>query len=98
MRDINRIRPLLNKLEFLWKLYPDWRFGQLVFNISRQLNTNDIFFPEDNKWEEVIDTMIDEQNIKNPTKTRCTCCKKMLDNKQIWFHKDGKHHLCFDCY
>ena len=33
MRDPARIKPFLVELEKLWRQYPDWRFGQLVFNL-----------------------------------------------------------------
>lgn len=33
MRDINRIKPFLEKIEEIWKKYPDLRFGQLVNNV-----------------------------------------------------------------
>ena len=33
MRDPNRIEPFLNELGEIWKeRYPDWRFGQLMYN------------------------------------------------------------------
>lgn len=35
MRDPNRIKPFLEEIEKLWAKNPDWRFGQLVKNISR---------------------------------------------------------------
>ena len=34
MRDSKRIKPFLKELEKLWTENPDWRFGQLVKNIS----------------------------------------------------------------
>ena len=33
MRDSNRIKPLLEKLQYLWEQYPDMRFGQLLESI-----------------------------------------------------------------
>jgi len=33
MRNPNRILFVLRELERLWKKYPDWRLGQLIFNI-----------------------------------------------------------------
>jgi hypothetical protein len=33
MRNPNRISIVLRELERLWRKYPDWRLGQLVFNI-----------------------------------------------------------------
>ena len=34
MRDPERIKPLLDKLEAFWKEYPDYRFGQLIMAIT----------------------------------------------------------------
>ena len=34
MRDPNRIEPFLQELGKIWKEEcPDWRFGQLIFNV-----------------------------------------------------------------
>ena len=47
MRDPERIRPFLAKLEELWNLYPDFRFLQLVTVLS---NTEvDPFYVEDDE-------------------------------------------------
>jgi uncharacterized protein YihD (DUF1040 family) len=55
MRDINRIKPLLEELETLWKENPDLRFGQLVYNISQEIGYSiDIFYPEDGDWLKAI--------------------------------------------
>lgn len=33
MRDINRIEPFMNEIASIWReKFPDWRFGQLMFN------------------------------------------------------------------
>lgn len=37
MRDPARIEPFLEELAALWKQHPDWRFGQLVYNVLTQL-------------------------------------------------------------
>lgn len=55
MRDINRIEPLLNKLEELWKLNPDIRFGQMVYNLTRAI---DLFNIEDDKMLEIINQLL----------------------------------------
>ena len=33
MRDINRIRPFLDKVAEVWERYPDLRFGQFVIDV-----------------------------------------------------------------
>jgi hypothetical protein len=63
MRDINRIDKVTDELNKLWKeKYPDFRFGQLVYLLADKLFENskgntDIFFPEDDKWLEVIEKL-----------------------------------------
>ncbi len=43
MRNPNRIAFVLRELERLWKKHPDWRLGQLIFNIPGR----DPFYIED---------------------------------------------------
>ena len=62
MRDINRIEPFLNKLEELWKLNPDIRFGQMVCNLSRGW---DLFNIEDDKMLEIINQLLQIQKEEN---------------------------------
>ncbi|MCI7633905.1 MAG: hypothetical protein MSS80_07760 [Mollicutes bacterium] len=54
MRDPKRITPLLTELEKQWKRFPDWRFGQLIENIKRFYDINDLFYIEDDKMLELI--------------------------------------------
>ena len=49
MRDKNRIKPFLNKLEELWLLNPDYRFGQIIYLLADDIG-RDIFFPEEKEW------------------------------------------------
>lgn len=52
MRDPNRIRGYCNQLADLWENVPDWRFGQLMFNLLGAYYSEtkkDIFFPEDDE-------------------------------------------------
>lgn len=44
MRDPNRIKPMLEKLEEAWRLYPDMRLGQLVIVCAA---SNNLFGLED---------------------------------------------------
>lgn len=34
MRDPNRIQEVLAVVERMWRLYPDWRLGQLLENVA----------------------------------------------------------------
>jgi len=57
MRNKDRIKPFLQKVEELWLQYPDLRFGQIIYMIADKIG-RDIFFPEEKEWELIIDKMI----------------------------------------
>lgn len=59
MRDINRIDAITDKLNKIWKQYPDWRFFQLLCNIGFDF-CHDWFYFEDDKLIEVLDK-VEEQ-------------------------------------
>lgn len=61
MRDKNRIKPLLEKIEKYWLQNPDLRLGQLISNLNYP-NSTDIYFIEDN----VLEYCLDEMLSKNP--------------------------------
>ena len=45
MRDPNRIEPFLQELGKIWKEEcPDWRFGQLIFNVFDRM-PSDCYLP-----------------------------------------------------
>ena len=51
MRDINRIKPTLEKLEKLWLSNPDFRLGQLIMCIVKPEEPNTkIFYIEDDEF------------------------------------------------
>ena len=57
MRDINRIKPFCDEVAELWSNWPDLRFGQIMYNISKYVqfeHGKDIFYMED---EELIDVL-----------------------------------------
>ncbi len=54
MRDINRIKPFLERIEEIWKKYPDLRFGQLINNIFGNLG-NVLYYLEDAEIIEIIE-------------------------------------------
>jgi hypothetical protein len=58
MRDKARIKPFMKKFTQYWEANPDLRFGQLIYIIADKLDVPDIFFPEDDKWEKVLDELI----------------------------------------
>ena len=58
MRDQKRITPLLTELEKQWKRFPDWRFGQLIENIKRFYDINDLFYIEDDEMLKLIENFM----------------------------------------
>lgn len=59
MRDINRIDAITDKLNKIWKQYPDWRLFQLLCNIGFDFH-HDWFYFEDDKLIEVLNK-VEEQ-------------------------------------
>lgn len=59
MRDPKRIDKILKKLGDIWRTNPDMRFNQMMFCILYEDKT-DHFYLEDNEFEKMIDTFIDE--------------------------------------
>lgn len=55
MRNPNRIPVMLAKLEYIWKMYPDLRFGQLVDNL---IHPNYLRLQEDCITESIFDNEI----------------------------------------
>ena len=62
MRNVDRIPEVLNQLEKFWKLFPDWRFMQLINNIQRAYG-NDMFYVEDDKFKELIEVLTEMEFI-----------------------------------
>ena len=52
MRDPKRIDKFCDLLKELWKRVPDWRFGQLISNLGRQLEwtPGGFFYVEDEEF------------------------------------------------
>lgn len=52
MRDPKRIDEFCDLLKELWKRVPDWRFGQLISNLGRQLEwtPGGFFYAEDEEF------------------------------------------------
>lgn len=48
MRDKNRIKPFLERLEKVWNEVPDCRFGQLICNVLNSI-PKDPFYVEDDE-------------------------------------------------
>lgn len=56
-RDPERIKPMLEKLEEAWKLYPDMRLGQLIVVCAA---SNNLFGLEDDVMYEKLQKYIDD--------------------------------------
>lgn len=56
MRDKNRIEPFLKEFQKLWEKQPDLRFGQILYMLAENLDSQnrDIFFPEEDEWLRAI--------------------------------------------
>ena len=52
MRDPKRIDKFCDLVKELWKRVPDWRFGQLISNLGRQLEwtPGGFFYAEDEEF------------------------------------------------
>ena len=48
MRDPNRIDKFCDELKTIWHQVPDWRFGQLIYNLMlTQYTSGGVFYAED---------------------------------------------------
>ena len=56
MRDPNRIDPFLQELGTIWKEEcPDWRFGQLIFNVFDSMPSEQGYLPFHTDEDDMID-------------------------------------------
>jgi hypothetical protein len=61
MRDPKRIKLLLMEIEKQWENFPDWRLGQLIENIKRFYNIDDLFYIEDDEMLKSIENFMREK-------------------------------------
>ena len=57
VRDANRIKPFCEELAQAWSNWPDLRFGQIMSNIARYIQTEhrkDMLYMEDDELMEII--------------------------------------------
>ena len=59
MRNQQRIQKILDLLEKVWQEVPDWRLGQLIENIARDMGWNDAYYMEDDDLEKELRKHID---------------------------------------
>ena len=63
MRELKRIDRITNKIGIVWKMYPDWRLMQTLFNYgflerAEVGRVYDPFNKEDDKVEALLDKII----------------------------------------
>ena len=54
MRDKNRIDPFLKEVGKIWKKSPDLRFGQIIWILQSEMNVDDTFYIEEDRWTEAL--------------------------------------------
>ena len=59
MRNPNRIDKFCDELKTIWNQVPDWRFGQLISNITANFDGASLFYMED---EELFKRLEEEFN------------------------------------
>ena len=64
MRNTQRIPRILDLLEKVWKEVPDWRLGQLIENIARDMGWNDAYYMEDDDLEKELRRLLYECKTK----------------------------------
>jgi len=63
MRDKNRIKPFLNKLELLWTNSYDLRFGQIICLLQNRMDRDDVFYPEEEEWIKALDDLLKDYQL-----------------------------------
>lgn len=58
MRDLERIDRICQKLNKVWKEIPDQRFGQLLENYIFGRDSQNLWFQEDTRTEELFDNIL----------------------------------------
>ena len=68
MRDPKRIDEFCDLLKKIWKLVPDWRFGQLISNLGRQFRFDfewtpgALFYMEDEEFMKELSRILAKFN------------------------------------
>ena len=81
MRNPNRIKPFLEKIQGYWELNPDLRFGQIISILSDKIG-RDIFYVEENEWLNAIQKFIDNSE-KNYEYKTANYIKELADSKKV---------------
>ena len=59
MRDPRRIKRILALLENAWQEVPDWRLGQLVYNVSECTGWYSVYCMEDDDFEKGVKELME---------------------------------------
>lgn len=70
MRDPKRIKQLLNRIESIWKVYPDLRFSQLLMNVFSIEGNPQFYYLEDDEFIEVLTQFYSQLNKNTNNKKR----------------------------
>jgi hypothetical protein len=63
-RDPKRIARIAQKIELLWSLKPELRFGQLISNLDMGKVANGLYFMSDETIERALEVELDDINRK----------------------------------
>jgi len=78
MRNSDRIKIVLEQIEQLWITNPDFRFGQLIMNITQTVDYNlKLFYMEEDELLEKI-KVLQEQLKKRSRKIKITSRKSLM--------------------
>lgn len=84
-RPRTRIRRICKKIERLWAIYPGWRLGQLLSNVSSEFESIP-FHMEDKELERALDRYIEEVV---PISIRPEIQKEEVNEKDSHLNPDG---------
>jgi hypothetical protein len=63
VRNPDRIPTILHKLEAVWSRVPDWRLGQLLYNLKENIKpSSDLFYLEDDILEFELDKLYQDDH------------------------------------
>lgn len=62
MNNHEEIQEVLNKIEQLWRAYPSWSFGQLIYAIAKECKQTDVFFPTNEEWIEAAKKILEQES------------------------------------
>lgn len=90
IRTPERISKVLSLINEGWNKVPDWRLGQLIENLKRYIDINDLFYIEDTKMEKYLKDFFDLENEMDTFYQ----IVPVDDGYTYIGYKDGKHIRC----